>query len=172
MPVEVGDVDGRDTLYDRSGSLIAGPGEEVLRVGNGWDMNVRRPWRRLLPRILFMGFNGRVVSKLYVTSFRIVLVREVDTWRELAGEMTILGAPTAAGKEARLRNLRQSGARQYCAVRPDSLRLVSSRRFVKHGSRIDLQLIGSDSEQYAISFWKSDGTYDSMVDLLESRFHR
>ena len=169
-PVHAGDVDGRGKVYDQSGALLPRSREEIVGVAVGWDLNVRSPWRRALPHILFMGFNGKVVSKLYVTTNRIVLVREIDTWRELAGEMTILGAPTAVAKEARLKKLREAGVRQYCEIRQAFLRLVSAKRFLKHGSRLDLQLIGDDDQEYAVSFWKSDGKDDATLSLIESQF--
>ncbi len=171
-PVVAGDVDGRGKLYDRFGALVGAPGEEYIGIAEGWDMNVRSPWRRLAPRILFMGFNGRVSSKLYVTSNRIVLIREIDEWREVAGEMTILGTPTAVAKEVRLKQLKEHGVRQYCEVRQGAMRLVSAKRFLKHGSRLDLRLVGDDGQEYAISFWMGDGKDDVTLSLLASQFHR
>lgn len=171
-PVHAGDVDGRGRVYDQMGLLVYRPGEANLGVAVGWEMNVRSPWRRVLPRILFMGFNGKSDSKLYVTTLRIVLIREIEEWRELAGEMTVLGTPTAVAKEARLKQLRNAGARQYCEIQQGHMRLVSIRKFSRHGSRLDLQLLGNDNQEYAVSFWKSDGRDDRTLALLESRFRR
>lgn len=171
-PVRVGDVAGRDTVYSPSGSLVGLPGEAFLQIAEQWDMNVRSPWRRVLPGIIFMGFNGKAESRLYITTTRIVLIRKIDAWRELFGEMTPLGIPTAVAKEARLKELKEAGVRQFCEIRPRAFRLISSRKFTKRGSRLDLQLIGDDGQQYAVSFWKTDGRDDKTLLLLESKFHR
>jgi hypothetical protein len=172
VPVHAGDVDGTGRVYDQSGALVARPGESCLGIAQGWDMNVRRPWRKVVPKIIFMGFNGKALSSLYVTTTRIVLIRQIDAWRELSGEMTVLGMPTAVAKEARLKELRAAGVREYCEIHQASLRLVSAKRFVKHGSRLDLRLIGCDGHEYAISYWKSDGKDDTTLALIESQFHK
>lgn len=171
-PVRAGDEAGYGSVYDRFGKLIERPEEGSLAVATGWDMNVRSPWRRIAPSLLFMGFNGKATSRLYVTTRRIVLIREIDTWRELAGEMTILGTPAAAAKQARLEKLKASGVRQFCEILPDVLRMVASRKHVKLGSRLDLRLLAAGGSQYSISFWKTDGDDDEVLSLLESRFAR
>jgi hypothetical protein len=169
-PVRAGDVQGLGMLYDSRGGLIGGLGESFLQIASGWEMEVYSPWRRLLPKAVFMGFKGRAASRLYITTTRIVLIREIDSWRELSGEMTPLGIPTAVAKEARLKNLRSAGVRQFCEVYPRQLKLVSSRKFTKRGSMIDMRVLGSDDRQYAISFWKSDGKDDKTLSLIESQF--
>ena len=170
--VEAGDRYGLGVVYDRSGSLLLHPHEEVLRSVENWDMDVMSPWRRFLPKTVFPGFHGRASSKLYVTSTRIVLVREIDEWRELAGELTPLGLPNAAAKEKLLATLRRAGVRQYCQVLPHALVIVSCKRYVKHGSSLDLKLMGDDNQQYAIMFWKTDGRDDVTLDFLSSRFRQ
>jgi len=172
LPLRAGDSEGRDTLYTRPGALIGEPGESYLDIVDGWDMNVRCPWRKFLPGIIFMGFNGRVESKLYITSNRIVLLREIDSWREVAGELTPLGTPTAVAKEVRLKELKQAGVRQFCEIHPKSLRLISAKKFVKRGCRLDLRLIGDDRREYAVSFWKTDGRDAKTLSLIEAQFHR
>lgn len=169
-PVRAGDIQGLSSLYDSGGSLIGGPGESIVQAASGWDMDVYSPWRRVLPKAVFMGFKGRAASRLYITTVRIVLIREINTWRELSEEMTPLGIPTAAAKEAHLKSLRTAGARQFCEVYPRQLKLVSSKRFTKRGSMLDMRLLGSDGKQYAISFWKSDGKDDRTLSLIESQF--
>lgn len=169
-PVWAGDKDGCGFVYDSSGRLVGLPGESFLQIGEAWDMNVRSPWRRLMPGILFMGFNGKADSRLYVTTSRIVLIREIDIWRQLGGEMTPLGMPNAIAAEAELRKLKLAGIRQFCVVRVASLGRVSSRKYVKHGSRLDLALISNEGVEYAISFWKTDGRDDEMLRLIESQF--
>src|SRR2546421_4722216 len=127
--VRVGDLDGLARIYSEAGGLIPESGEEILKVTTGWDANVSSPWRRFLPKIIFTGFGGRASSKLFVTTKRLVLVRDIDTWRELKGELTPLGLPTAAAKEARLKKLKALGVRQYCEIRPRDFHVVKKRSF-------------------------------------------
>lgn len=169
-PIRAGDKNGYGSVYDSSGKLVGAPGESYLEVREGWDMNVRSPWRRVVPTILFMGFSGRARSKLYITTQRIVLIREIDPWRQLAGEMTVLGAPTAIAEEAELRKSKAAGVRQFCVVQTSALKRISSRKYTKRGSRLDLKLLGNDEKQYAISFWKTYGNDHKMLSLIEEQF--
>ena len=70
--VRAGDIEGRLTVYDALGGLILEPGESLIRMAQGWDMNARSPWRRVLSRVIFAGFSKKVSSRLYVTTLRIV----------------------------------------------------------------------------------------------------
>src|SRR5437867_3875 len=171
-PVRAGDLDGLRRIYSEVGGLITESDEEMLIAATGWDVEVCSPWRRLLPKIIFAGFGGRASSKLFVTTKRIVLVREIDSWRELKGELTPLGLPTAAAKEARLKKLKSLGARQFCEIRPEDLRVVKRRSFDRPVSWVSLRLVGTDSQQYAIRFWKTDGPDQDTRTLIESRFAR
>src|SRR5438309_11685604 len=125
--VRAGDLDGLRRIYSDAGGLVTESDEEIVRVAAGWDVNVRSPWRRVLPKSIFEGFSGKASSKLFITNRRIVLVRDIDPWRELKGELTPLGIPTAAAKEARLKKVKSLGARQYCEIRPRNLRVVKRR---------------------------------------------
>lgn len=168
--IKAGDHEGLDVIYSPAGSLIVGVGEKILKSVANWDMDVMSPWRRVMPKTIFAGFHGKASSKLYVTSERIVLVRDIDEWRELAGELTPLGLPTAAAKEQRLKALKGLGVRQFCEVLTCRLVLSSRRRYTKRGSMLDLKLIGDDGRQYAIMIWKTDGSDPETLDLIESRF--
>src|SRR2546426_7197875 len=168
--VKAGDLDGLARIYSQAGGLIPESGEELLRAATGWDATVRSPWRRFLPKILFAGFGGQASSKLFVTNKRIVLVREIDPWRELKGELTPLGLPTAAAKEARLRKAKSLGARQYCEIRPRNLRVVKRRSLDRPRSWVSLRLIGTDGKQYAVTLWKTDGPDQDTRTLIESQF--
>src|SRR2546427_8727881 len=126
--VRAGDLDGRGRICADTGGLITESDEEILRAATGWDVTVLSPWRRFLPKYIFMGFGGKASSKLFVTSKRIVVVRDIDPWRELRGELTPLGIPTAAAKEAKLKKLKSLGGRQYCEIRPKDLRVVKEKR--------------------------------------------
>ncbi len=170
LDVHVGDLDGLGSVYSPSGLLITKPGERVLGTAGGWDVNVRSPWRRFLPKLIFAGFNTKAKSTLYVTTERIVLVREIDAWRELKEELSPLGVPTAAAKEVRLRQLKARGGRQYCEIRPADFRVVKVKRVDRPWSWLGLRLLGSDTRQYAVTISKTDGLDPEMLTLIQSRF--
>ncbi len=170
--VRAGDRNGLGTVYSSWGGLICRSNESILKTTEGWDMNVRSPWRRVLPKLIFTGFGGDVSSTLYITTTRIVLIREINTWRELKGDLTPLGLPNAAAREVELRNLRAVGARQYCSITPQDLRVVKSKKFSKPRSVLDLFVVGTDGRQYAITIWKPKGMDDETLSLIESRFPR
>src|SRR5881396_3692464 len=168
--VRAGDLDGRGSIYSDTGGLITESDEEILRAATGWDATVLSPWRRFLPKYIFMGFGGKTSSKLFVTNKRIVLVRDIDPWRELKGELTPLGIPTAAAKESRLKRLKSLGARQYCEIRPLDLHVVKKTSFDRRQSWIDLRLVGrTDGKQYAVTLWKTDGPDQEARALIESQ---
>jgi hypothetical protein len=168
--VKVGDSDGLGTVYSEWGGLIVRSGEEILRTSEGWDANVSSPWRRVLPKNLFEGLSGKASSKLYVTTQRIVLVRDIDVWRQVKGELTPLGLPAAAAKEIQLKKLKAGGIRQYCELRPQAMNVVKAKRINKRSSWLDLRLVGTDGRQYAITLWKTDGLDSETLALIESRF--
>jgi hypothetical protein len=166
--VRAGDIDGLGSVYSERGALIERSGEKVLRTADGWEVNVRSPWRTVLPRSLFAGFGGNVASNLYVTTERIVILREIDVWRELKEDLSPLGVPAAAAKEVHLRKLKAAGARQYCEVWPRELRVV--KRKIGRSSWLDLRLIGTDGKQYAITLWKTKGLDPETLTLIQSQF--
>ena len=170
LDVHVGDLDGLGSVYSPSGLLITKPGEKVLGTAGGWDVNVRSPWRKFLPKVIFAGFNTKAKSTLYVTTERIVLVREIDAWRELKEELSPLGVPTAAAKEVRLRQLKARGGRQYCEIRPADFRVVKMKRVDRPWSWLGLRLLGRDTRQYALTISKTDGLDPEMLTLIQSRF--
>ncbi len=170
--VRSGDLDGLNLVYSSRGALVSQPGESILKTAEGWDIEVSSPWRRFLPKLIFSGFGGVASSKLYITTSRIILLREIDTWRELKGEMTPLGVPNAAAKEIRLRKLHAMGAMQYCEIWPQSLRVVRLRKSARRRSWMDFHLIGNDGQQYAITVWKSDGIDEETASMIESMFRR
>lgn len=170
--VQAGDRGGLGVIYGPSGDLVRLPGETVLKSVSNWDVDVISPWRRIMPHVVFPGFRGKASSTLYVTSNRIVLVREIDQWRELAGELTPLGLPNAAAKETRLTTLKTRGVRQFCQILPQALLLVSAKKFTKRGSLIDLKATGDDKRDYGIMIWKTDGRDVETLELIESRFRR
>lgn len=170
--IKVGHRDGLGTVYSEAGGLITGATETMLGTSEGWDVEVTSPWRRVLPGMVFNGLGGKVSSKLYVTSERIVLVREIDIWRELKEELTPLGLPTAAAKEIELKKLKAAGVRRYCEISPQDLRIVKAKKALRPRPWLDLRLVGSDGRRYAVTLWKWQGLDEEMLGLLESRFQR
>ena len=143
-----------------------------MKVVTSWDMDVMSPWRPVLPHVVFEGFGGKAKSRLYITTERIVLIREIDLWRQIKGELTPLGVPKAAEKEAKLRRLAAAGAKQFCEIWPQNLRVVRAKVLNRRRSWMDLQLMGVDGKQYAITIWKTDGRDPETLALLDSRFPR
>jgi hypothetical protein len=170
--VRAGDLDGLGRVYSEWGSLIARSEEKTLATGEGWEMNIRSPWRTVFPRTVFPGFGGTSSSRLFVTTERIVLVRDINVWRELKDELSPLGVPTAAAKEIRLQKLKAAGARQYCEIRPRDFRVVKLKKSNKRSSWLDLRLIGSDARRYAITAWKTNGADTRILSIIESQFKR
>ena len=168
--IRAGDTEGRGRIYNSQGDLIVQRGEAILSVSMGWDMHASGSWRRVLPNVIFLGFNPKASSRLYITSTRIVLIRDIDPARELTGEMTILGMPTGIAKEVRLKRLKAAGIREYCEVTPERLRLVRARKPVKSRSLLDLYLEDPTGTRYVLSFWKTDGRDEKTLSALESRF--
>src|SRR5437899_7677542 len=64
-----------------------------------------------------------------------------------SGELTPLGVPTAAAKEARLKKVKSLGARQYCEIRPRNLRVVKRRSLDRPRSWVSLRLIGTEDRK-------------------------
>ena len=168
--VRVGDVGGLGEVYSEWGGLITESGEEILKTVEGWDLDVISPWRRVLPKTVFAGFGGEASSKLYVTTSRIVLVRDIDVWREVKGELTPFGIPSAAAKEIHLKELKSLGARQFCEIRPRKLRVIKKKRIDRRWSWLDLRLLSGDGKQYAITIWKTKGRDPETLTLIESQF--
>lgn len=170
--VRAGDYEGVGKVYSQWGGLITRPDEQILRSADDWEMDVRSPWRSVLPGMIFMGFTGPISSKLFVTTDRIVLIRKIDPFRELKGELTPLGLPKAAEKEVALRKLQAAGARQFCEIWPKHLRIAKLKKHGRPAHAMDMFLIGTDGVQYALSFWKPQGSEPDVVALIESRFPR
>ena len=172
QPVRAGDVEGLGSIYSDWGGLVTSAGEDILKQEDAWELNIRSPWRRILPKTVFEGYAGDVSSKLYVTTRRIVLVRDIDVWRQLKSDLTPLGLPAAAAEEKKLKKLKASGARQYCEIWPASLRVVKLRRKDHPRSWMSIHLVGSDGRQYALTIWKTRGSDSETLSLLESQFKR
>jgi hypothetical protein len=170
LSVRVGDLDGLGKIYSVAGDLIPAQGEKILALSHGWDANVSSPWRRVLPKVIFAGFGGKASSKLFVTTERVVLIREIDVWRELKEELSPLGIPTAAAKEVRLKQLKASGTRQFCEIWPRNFRVVKMKKLDRGRSWLDLRLLGNDGRQYEIILWKTDGLDTETLSLIQSRF--
>jgi len=168
--VRAGDLDGLGKVYSEWGGLITKSGEELLKTFEGWDLDVSSPWRKVLPKTIFAGFGGNASSKLFVTTDRIVLVREIDVWRELKEELSPLGVPAAAAKEVHLRRLKSAGVRQFCEIWPRNFRVVKMKRIDKRWSSLDLRLVGIDGRRYEVIISKTDGLDPLTLTFIQSQF--
>jgi hypothetical protein len=163
-------LDGLGTVYSEWGDLIPRSGEKILKTAEGWEVDISSPWRKVLPKTVFAGFEGKSSSKLYVTSDRIVLVRDIDVWREVKEELSPLGVPAAAAKEIHLKQLKSRGARQFCEIWPNNLRVVKARRIDRRWSWLGIRAVGRDARRYAITIFKTDGFDPDTLTLIQSRF--
>jgi len=168
--VHVGDLDGLGRVYSEGGGLITNPSETIIKIGEGWDVDISSPWRKVLPKIIFAGFEGKASSKLYVTSQRVVLVRDIDIWRELKEEMSPLGIPAAVAKEIHLKQLKAAGARQFCEIRPRNLRVLRMKRIDRRWSWLGLLALGNDGRRYAITIYKTEGFDSDTLSIIQSQF--
>jgi len=168
--VRVGDLGGLGSVYSEGGVLITNSGERILKVGDGWDMDISSPWRKILPKIIFAGFEGRASSKLYVTTERVVLIREINTWREIKEEMSPLGIPAAAAKGGHLKQLKAVGGRQFCEIWPQKLRVVRMKRIDRRWSWLGLRVVGNDRMRYAITIYKTEGLDPETLSVIQSQF--
>src|SRR5207247_11304968 len=126
--VRTGDLDGLGKVYSEWGGLITKSGEEILKTFEGWDLDVSSPWRKVLPKTIFAGFGGKASSKLFVTTDRVVLVREIDVWRELKEELSPLGVLAESSKEVHLRSLKSAREQQFYEVGTRNFRYVKMIR--------------------------------------------
>ncbi len=172
LGIRAGDLDGLGKVYSQWGGLLPIPGERIIKSVEGWEMDVKSPWRSVLPGMVFVGFTGPISSRLHVTSERIVLIREIDIFRELRDQMTPLGLPEAVASEALLRRKKAEGAREFCEIRPALLRISRVKRHGRPSRALDLYLTSTDSRQYAVSVWKVSGSDPDTISLIESRFAR
>ncbi len=156
-------------VYDVQGRLILLPGETEVAAFNNWDIDVISPWRRIMPKTIFPGYHGKASSTLCVTSQRIVLIRRIDDWRELAERLTPLGLPDAAAREAELEALKREGVRQFCEILTGMLRIVSAKRH-RNRSMLDIRLVDPSGRRYGILLWKTDGEDEKAADVIQSRF--
>jgi len=168
--VRVGDLSGLGSVYSEGGGLIANSGERILKVGDGWDIDISSPWRKILPKIVFAGFEGRASSRLYVTTQRVVLIREIDSWREIKEELSPLGMPAAAAKGIHLKQLKAAGGRQFCEIWPGQLRVVKMKRIDRRWSWLGLRVVGNDATRYAITIYKTEGFDPETLSVLQSQF--
>lgn len=172
MEVRAGSLEGLGTVYESGGQLVNLSNERILGVDEGWELQVRTPWRRILPTIVFPGFYGNVSSRLYVTTDRIVFIREIDPFRETKGDMTPYGFPGAIAKKIHLKEAKAAGARAFCEFWPQRLHIARVRQAERPRSWIDLRLLGPGEKQFAATFWKRKGSNPEMQTLVLSRFAR
>ena len=161
--IRSGDVDGLGRLYSEFGGPILHSQEVILAERQGCDLAAYSSWRLFFPKRIFHPLPGKPSGTIHVTSHRLILLREIDVWKEVKPLLTPLGLPTAAEKEAKLNRQKAIGARQYCEIFPSHLQLVRVRR--KSGL-LDMRLSGTDGSKYEVFFY-TDRDDPAFFDFLE-----
>ncbi len=179
--VRPGSLDGFGTIYDQEARLIAKSNERIEREAARWDAEVLSPWKRVLPKILFDFQDPRLhrglQSALYITSERIVLIREVPGWGESRSRMAPpfrSGGMTAEEEVALIQRLAfpLSKGRQYLEVWPDRLDVVELNRSDRRRSFLEVRAHGRDRREFRIYFQRESGPDPTTSALIESRFPR
>ena len=98
-PVHGGDVDGIGRLYSENGNLILLPQERLIGQRANCDVAAYASWRIIFPKSIFRPQPGTPSGTLFVTSSRLVFIRNIDVWKEVKPLLTPLGLPAAAEKE-------------------------------------------------------------------------
>ena len=161
-PVHGGDVDGIGRLYSENGNLILLPQERLIGQRANCDVAVYASWRIIFPKSIFRPQPGTPSGTLFVTSSRLVFIRNIDVWKEVKPLLTPLGLPAAAEKEADLSKKKSVGARQYCEILLTHLRVVELKR---KPWQIRIRLLSGD-RRYEL-FVRSDRDDPRFFDLLE-----
>ena len=162
-PVRAGDIDGLGRVYSEFGGPILRPHEKVLHQRENCEAAIYGSWRLFFPKRLFDSLPGNPSGTIHVTSERVIFLREIDIWKEVKPLLTPLGLPTAAQKEARLKQLKARGARQYCVLSPSALKLIRLRR---KPALFHARLLATDGAKYEF-FVRTDKDDSGFFDLLE-----
>jgi len=164
--IRAGDLDGLGRVYSIAGELMMSPGEQTVAVQDGCDTHITGSWRSLFAKKIFSGTSGPPNGRLYTTSQRLVLIRDVDVWQEVKPLLTPLGLPAAAETEARLKQVKARGGRQYCEISTTELTLDRTR--VKH-SMLILYLTGPGGQRFRVIVHTAEHRPDFYTQI-ESRF--
>ena len=167
-PICSGDLDGLGRVYSATGALVLFSGEELLATQDGCDLHASESWRSFFAKTLFSAIPGKVTGKLYLTDRRLVLIRDVDVWKEVKPLLTPLGLPTAAQKEARLKDLKSRGARQYCEIQQQLVTLSRSR---ENRSMLFLYLTTTSQRRYRVVIYV-EAADTSLFPAIKARFAR
>jgi len=157
-PISVGDIDGLGRVYAETGSLVTNSSEKVITTRSGCDLHVSESWRSLFVRTLFAVAPGKLAGRLHLTDRRMVLIRDIDVWKEVKPLLTPLGFPAAAEKHSRLKEIKARGARQYCEI---DLATVSISHAREKSTMLFLYITGSNGQKYRVIVY---------TDLADSRF--
>ena len=165
--IRAGDVDGLGRIYSEFGGLILRTDEILLAQRQGCDVAAYGSWRIFFPRRLFHPLPGRPSGTVYLTSDRLIFIRNIDIWREVKPLLTPLGLPAAAERESKLKGMKAKGARQYCEVLRAGFKLMRAKR--KPGL-LHLRLARLDNQKYEV-FVYVDKDDPAFFDLVERTLH-
>jgi len=163
-PVYCGDVDGMGRVYSENGNLILLPQERLIGQRANCDLAAYGSWRILFPKSIFRSQPGTPSGTLFVTSGRLVFIRNIDVWKQVKPLLTPLGLPAAAEKEAALSKKKSVGARQYCEILLAPVWVIQLRR---KSWQMRIRLL-SGERRYEL-FVRSDKDDPGFFDLLEGR---
>jgi len=163
-PIRAGDIDGLGRVYSEQGGPILHSRETVLAQRKGCDIAAYGSWRIFFPKRLFHPMPGSPKGTIYLTSERLLFVRDIDVWQEVKPLLTPLGLPTAAEKRSKLSKLKERGARQYCEVLRAKLRPVRMKR---KRMLLHFRLLSEDHRKYEL-FVYTDTDDPSFFEFLEN----
>jgi hypothetical protein len=166
-PIRAGDVEGLGRVYSETGIPILSSGETLLGRREACDLAAYGSWRIIFPKRLFHPLSGKPSGTMYVTTERLIFLREIDIWKEVKSLLTPLGLPAAAEKESKLKQLRAAGARQFCEIFRYRLQVVQTRR--KSWGLLHLRLLTVDGAKYEV-FVYTDRNDSNFFDLVEGTF--
>ncbi len=166
--IEVGDLDGLNRIYGPDGGVLTKSGETVLGVRDRCELGAFESWRKLFAPLVFESLRGASAGRVFVTTERLVFLREIDTWKQVKASMSPLGLPGAVVKEAELNRIKGAGGRQYFQLWTSGFSLAWAKRV---DGLIGLRLVGRDGRKWRVVV-HADIDDPPFFALIEGRFPR
>jgi hypothetical protein len=110
--MKLGDVDGKDCVYDGDGEAILLEDEIPYDRLENVYLDLSKTWRGWLVDSIIRGEDGKFMCTL--TDQRILFIRRPDLRKAGSSLMTPLGAPTGVALKSRARHILQRGGFEYC----------------------------------------------------------
>jgi len=146
-----GDIDGLNRIYSSVGALVTLPNERVLAVWPGFDMAVFSGWSIFTSKCLVDSGPSPPYGRLYSTSARIVMMREVDIQKEIRPLLTEHGISGAERLADRLASLASRHGRYYAELWPAHLRLMKTKRLLwGKVKQFNLNLLSDDGARFQV----------------------